>query len=393
MQLASSLMCPCGCWLVFCLEYASMLKLANYHEVIRFHNSSRQTWLENPWFVDVSSSKKIGFYHYFALFHIANSERDWTYPRAVILFQWKPWRSRQAKMEPSDKWLRFQIEFVSESGIPWFLIPSWFNNPNAANRITEHFLFEKKKSSGRFYFGIYWPIGQRKFHSHSELRMAGAKFWMISAKKSTNLKLLEARSEWQFGECVEGMMCSLKYLVHYVWGWSMGLGMQGHQQQQKHKWTWRTSHWVSRSLTSKSLNAIFRYFSPAMRWMSCYSLPLLFWCQSNHPIASSVFIKLILMGYKLEAGLLEKKASYSCWLASHRQVQKIRVAKKNFLDYPDTQRKLKDNEFVLSIYDRFLVRHRVWFWACCQGGRSGAQWKLLFFSGFAGGVGDWFGLP
>ena len=150
LQLASSLMCPCGCWLVFCLEYASMLKLANYHEVIRFHNSSRQTWLENPWFVDVSSSKKIGFYHYFALFHIANSERDWTYPRAVILFQWKPWRSRQTKMEPSDKWLRFQIEFVSESGIPWFLIPSWFNNPNAANKITEHFFFEQKNSSGRF---------------------------------------------------------------------------------------------------------------------------------------------------------------------------------------------------------------------------------------------------
>ena len=85
------------------------------------------------------------------------------------------------------------------------------------------------------------------------------------------------------GKTVEGMMCSLKYLVHYVWGWSMGLGMQGHQQQQKHKWTWRTSHWVSRSLTSKLLNAIFRYFSPAMRWMSCYNLPLLFWRQSNHP--------------------------------------------------------------------------------------------------------------
>ena len=48
------------------------------------------------------------------------------------------------------------------------------------------------------------------------------------------------------------------------WGWSMGLGMQGHQQQQKHKWTWRTSHWVSRSLTSKSLHAIFRL--PCVGW-------------------------------------------------------------------------------------------------------------------------------
>ena len=112
-------MCPWGCWLVFCLEYASMLKPANLREVIRFHNSSRQGWLENPWFVDASSLKK-------APFIIVNGT-ELTQERWYCFSEHHEWRSQQKKLEPSDKGLRFQIEFVSESGVPWFLIPACFN--------------------------------------------------------------------------------------------------------------------------------------------------------------------------------------------------------------------------------------------------------------------------